>query len=83
MTPRLTGRLTVGRNVTSTSDTNFGNFRILIELYSSCVTCAVTGKMYSRPELARWHMHFIYGLADGTAMVTRHLHQERYPGRTF
>jgi hypothetical protein len=35
--------------------------------------------MYSNQDLA--HMHFMYGLADSNAVVTRRLHQEMYPGR--
>jgi hypothetical protein len=34
--------------------------------------------MYSNQELA--DMHFMYGLADGNAVVAHHLYQERYPG---
>jgi hypothetical protein len=35
--------------------------------------------MYSNHELA--DMHFMYGLADGNAVVARRLYQESYPGR--
>jgi hypothetical protein len=39
----------------------------------------VVETMHSNQDLA--DMHFMYGLADGNAVVARRLCQERYPGR--
>jgi hypothetical protein len=45
-----------------------------------CVKCVmIVETMCSNQELT--DIHFMYSLADGNAVMTRHLYQEKYPGR--
>ncbi|KAJ4430376.1 hypothetical protein ANN_22592 [Periplaneta americana] len=49
------------------------------EGYIQCCVGVRLCNMYSNQELAE--IHFMYGKADGSAALARHLYQERYPQR--